>query len=86
MHGTAVLIDLTGKEKKFPGLTGNDYSLTHQIGERLHREGHPGLLAPSARCRGTNLAAFTSAILSDPRHHCCLTCKCDILSRKIMVE
>ncbi len=86
VHCTAVLIDLTGKEKKFPGLTGDDYSLTHQIGERLHNEGHPGLLAPSARCRGTNLAAFTPSILSSPRHHCYLTYKCDVTKKSIQVE
>lgn len=86
VHCTAVLIDLTGKEKKFPGLTGDDYSLTHQIGERLHNEGHPGLLAPSARCKGTNLAAFTPSILSDPRHHCYLTYKCDVAKKSIEVE
>jgi hypothetical protein len=86
VHCTAVLIDLTGKEKKFPELIGNDYSLTHQVGERLHNEGHPGLLAPSARCKGTNLAAFTPAILNDPRHHCYLTYKCDVSKRSILVE
>ena len=82
----AVLIDLTGKEKRFPELVSNDYSLTHQIGERLHNEGHPGLLAPSARCKGTNLVAFTPSILSDPRNHCYLTYKCDKSKRSIMVE
>jgi hypothetical protein len=82
----AVLLDLTGKEKKFPELISNDYSLTHQIGERLHKEGHPGLLAPSARYKGTNLAAFTPSILSDPRHHCYLTYKCEKTKRSISVE
>jgi hypothetical protein len=82
----ALLIDLRGKEKEFPGLIGDGYGLTHEIGERLHTEGHPGLLAPSARCKGTNLAAFTPAILSEPRHHCYLTYKCDVPGRKIIVE
>ena len=86
VHCKAVLIDLTGKEKRFPELISNDYSLTHQIGERLHNEGHPGLLAPSARYKGTNLAAFTPSILSDPRHHCYLTYKCEKAKRSISVE
>lgn len=86
VHCIAVLIDLTGKEKKFPELIGNDYSLTHQIGERLHNEGHPGLLAPSARCKGVNLAAFTPSILSDPRHHCYLAYKFDATKKSILVE
>jgi len=86
VHCKAVLIDLTGKEKRFPELVSNDYNLTHQIGERLHNEGHPGLLAPSARYKGTNLAAFTPSILSDPRHHCYLTYKCEKSKRSIIVE
>ena len=81
-----VLIDLTGKEKRFPELVSNDYSLTHQIAERLQSEGHPGLLTLSARCKGTNLGAFPPSILSDPRHHCYLTYKCEKAKRSISVE
>jgi hypothetical protein len=76
VHCRAVLIDLRGKEKRFPGLIAQDYSLTHEIGERMHTEGHPGLLAPSARCTGTNLVSFTPSILSDPRQNCFLTYYC----------
>jgi hypothetical protein len=86
IHCRAVLIDLTGKEIKFPELVSNDYSFTHQIGERLHNEGHPGLLAPSARHKGTNLVTFTPSILSDPRHYCYLTYKCEKSKRLIIVE
>lgn len=73
VNARAILTDLTGKEKRFPDLVSNDYSLTQQIAERLHKEGHPGLLAPSARCAGTNLAAFSPEILNNPRHSCFLT-------------
>jgi hypothetical protein len=86
VHGRAVLIDLRGKEKQFPGLIAQDYSLTHQIGERLHSEGHPGLLAPSARCKGTNLASFTPSILSNPRNHCYLTYRCYPERQSVTVE
>jgi hypothetical protein len=82
----AVLIDLRGKGKYFPGLTAQDYSFTHQIGERLHSEGHPGLLAPSARCNGTNLASFTPSILGNPRAHCCLTYRCYPERQSVSVE
>ena len=82
----AVLIDLRGKEKQFHGLVANDYSLTHQIGERLHSEGHPGLLAPSARCKGTNCGAFAPSILSNPRDYCYLTYFCYPESQSVTVE
>lgn len=83
----ALLIDLTGKATSFPGLLADDYGLTHQIGERLHREGHPGLLAPSARhAGGTTLVAFTPTVLSDPRSFCYLTYFCDPVRRTVTVE
>jgi hypothetical protein len=82
----AVLIDLRGKKKGFPWLVANDHGMTQTVGGRLQREGHPGLLAPSARCVGTNLAAFTPEILSNPRHRCYLTYQLDLVARKISVE
>lgn len=83
----ALLIDLSGKARAFPELVASDYGLTQQIGERLHQEGHPGLLAPSARHEGgTNLVALTPAVLSDPRPFCYLTYSCDPLQRKVSVE
>ena len=86
VHARAILINLAGKEKRFPDLISNDYSLTHQIAERLHKEGHPGLLAPSARCPGMNLAAFTPEILNNPRHSCYLTYSFDPRSLEVEVE
>lgn len=83
----ALLIDLAGKGKAFPGLVANDYGLTQQIGERLHKEGHPGLLAPSARHEeGTNLVALTPTVLSNPRSFCFLTYSCDPVQRVVTVE
>ena len=82
----AVLIDLVGKQKKYPDLLSDDYGLTQQIAERLQKEGHPGLLAPSARCAGTNLVAFTPAILNDPRMYCYLTYSYDYQSKTVEVE
>lgn len=82
----AVLIDLRGKQKTFPWLVADDHGMTQAVGGRLQREGHPGLLAPSARCIGTNLAAFKPVILSNPRHHCYLTYRLDPVTRRISVE
>lgn len=57
-----------------PGLVHDrDYTLTHAIGARLHREGHPGLVARSARCPGDNYAILNPAVLADPRHACYLS-------------
>lgn len=44
-----VLVDFTEKSKEHPELVAQDYSFTQQIGKRLSSEGHPGILAPSAR-------------------------------------
>lgn len=86
VRARAVLIDLTGKEKRYPDLISDDYSFTQQIAERLQKEGHPGLLAPSARCVGTNLVAFTPNILNDPRIHCYLTYTYDYQGKTVQVE
>ncbi|NLC71839.1 MAG: RES family NAD+ phosphorylase [Desulfuromonadaceae bacterium] len=63
----ALLIDLRGKKESHPALTGDDYSFCQQIGRRLHHEGHPGLLAPSARCDGNNMVIFEPKVLNRPR-------------------
>lgn len=70
----ALLLDLSEKAGDFPQLLDNDYTFTHQIGARVHREGHPGLIAPSARHHGqTNVVIFKKEILSNARNHCYLT-------------
>jgi hypothetical protein len=87
VHCRALLLDLTGKAKVFPGLVADDYGLTQQIGERLHKEGHPGLLAPSARhAGGTTLVALTPAVLNNPRSFCYLTYSCDPVRRTVTIE
>jgi hypothetical protein len=83
---SAILIDLRGKQNSFPKLVANNYGFTQQIGQRISREGHPGLLAPSTRYNGTNIAAFNPDVLSDPRLHCYLTYFFDPLTLNIRVE
>jgi len=69
-----LLVDLRGKETKFPGLVDRaSYAFTHRVGAYLHGQGQNGLLVRSARCEGTNVAVFDPRVLSDPRHHCYLT-------------
>jgi hypothetical protein len=65
-----LLIDLVGKESDYLFLLANDYTGTQSIGVRINSEGHPGILAPSARHRkGECLAVFNQKILDNPRLH-----------------
>ena len=82
----AILIDLRGKQKSFAKLSADDYGFTQQIGRKMDREGHPGILVPSARIKGTNLVIFNPDVLSDPRLHCYLTYFFDHLTLNIRVE
>lgn len=82
----AILIDLRGKQKSFAKLLADDYGFTQQIGRRMNREGHPGILVPSARIKGTNLVIFNPDVLSDPWLHCYLTYFFDPLTLNIRVE
>lgn len=67
VHCNAVMIDLINKRRSHAELTADDHTFTQWIGRRLKYEGHPGLLAPSARCEGSNSVVFNSAVLSNPR-------------------
>ena len=82
----AILIDLRGKQASFPKLVADDYGFTHQIGRRMNQEGHPGLLAPSARCNGANIIILNPDVLSDPRLHCYLTYYFEPQKKQIKVE
>lgn len=74
----ALMLDLSGKAADYPQLLDNDYTFTQQIGARVHKEGHPGLLAPSARHKGaTNAVVFSPDVLSNVRNHCYLTYELD---------
>jgi hypothetical protein len=70
----AALLDLRKAVPAFPALIDStDYSVTHLIGARLRREGHPGLLSKSARCKGDVFAVLNPDVLSQPRPACFLT-------------
>lgn len=70
----AALIDLRNAVSKYPMLVDKEnYTLTHQIGGRLHHEGHPGLVTISARCEEVVYAILNSAVLTTPRPHCYLS-------------
>lgn len=67
-----VLVDLRGKEKRWPALIADDYAFTQPLGAYLHDQRLNGLLVRSARCEGVNLASFTPDILSNPQDFCYL--------------
>jgi hypothetical protein len=70
----AALVDLRPALAAYPALVHpSDYTLTQQVGARLHHEGHPGLVTRSARCADTLGAIFTPRVLSAPRTACFLT-------------
>jgi hypothetical protein len=71
----SLLIDLRPTIKTHPEiLHRSDYTATHAIGSKIHREGHPGLLTKSARAvQGDAVAIFTAKVLSNPIHTCYLT-------------
>jgi len=66
VFGKAILVDLRGKEKDYPGLIDERYDFTQNIGATLQKQGHPGLLAPSARIEGSNVVIFNPDVLSRP--------------------
>jgi len=70
----AALVDLRPSVAHIPALLDPlDYTLTQQLGGRLHREGHPGLVSRSARCSGDIFPILNPALLTNPRQLCHLT-------------
>jgi hypothetical protein len=70
----AIVIDLRGKESRFPQLVDRrSYAYTHGLGRYLHEQGQNGLLVRSARAEGTNAAVLRPGVLSGVRDRCYLT-------------
>ena len=71
----AALIDLRPLIASNPELIHQqDYSFTHEVGAKIHREGHPGLVTKAARKESADVEAiFNPEVLSSPHHYCYLT-------------
>lgn len=82
----AALVDLRKLALKHAGLRHKtDYSTCQQVGARLHREGHPGLLTVSVRhAQGHNYVVLNPGVLSAPRLHSKLTYR--LQDQKIRIE
>jgi hypothetical protein len=79
----AILIDL--RAAKDPRLVNpRDYGFTQQLGRYLWRRAQSGLLAPSARTRGTTAAILRAEALSEVRDVCFLTYR--LQGKKAVVE
>jgi hypothetical protein len=82
----AALLDFRRLVHQYPDLVHKtDYAYCQSVGARIHREGHPGLLTSSVRCKsGESYGVFNPNVLSNPRHNCQLTYR--LKGRHILVE
>lgn len=87
VDGRAILIDLVGKEQHYPALIEESYHFTQPLGQRMYDEGHPGLIAPSARHRGgENAIIFRQNMLTNPRVTCYLNYLYSATDNTVIVE
>lgn len=83
----ALLIDLGGKEARYPDLVSRkDYAFTQQMGSYVHEQELNGLLARSARCDGTTAAIFKQGRLSNVRVRAFLTYRLNAVRDSFVAE
>lgn len=83
----ALLIDLRGKEARYPDLTSRkSYAFTQQVGLYIHEQNLNGLLVRSARCNGTNAAIFKPERLSNVRERAALTYRLNAVRDSLVAE
>jgi len=83
----AMLIDLRGKEKAYPGLVDRkSYAFSQQVGSHAHEQGQNGLLVRSARCDGVNAAIFRPERLGDVRDKLFLTYRYNPARDELVVD
>ena len=86
-RGRGLLVDLRGKEKRYPGLVhASSYVFTHAVGSFLREQHQAGLLVKSARGEGFNAGVFSPKFLSDPRHECYVFYRWQSGSREVRVD
>lgn len=84
---SALLVDLLGMEKDFPGLVDKrDYGFCQAVGAYLKEQDQNGLLVSSARCNGVNVAMFRPERLSNVRDHCYLVYRMNPAGSAVSVE
>jgi len=82
----AALLDLRNLSAEYRDiLHPRDYSFSHTVGQRIHREGHPGLRVESVRDpHGENFAIFNPNVLTNPKVNCFLTYR--LTNNTIVIE
>ncbi len=81
----AALVDFRPEIHRLPALIHpEEYELTQQAGQRLHKEGFPGLVSRSARCEGDVFGILNPSVLSGPRIMCYLNYR--IVGGRVQVE
>lgn len=81
----AALVDFRPEIQRLPALIHpEEYELTQQAGQRLHKEGFPGLVSRSARCEGDVFGILNPSVLSGPRIMCYLNYR--IVGGRVQVE
>jgi len=76
---SAALLELRRVVDAYPDLLhASDYTFCQALGNRINREGHPGLITLSVRRPGgENVAIFNPSVLSSPKLVCQLTYRLD---------
>jgi hypothetical protein len=87
VHCDAILIDLRGKERRYPQLVDRkSYVYTQNLGQYLHAQEQNGLLVRSARWTGINAAVLKPSALSRVRDRCYLTYLTNPTKDEVVVE
>ncbi|OAI49451.1 hypothetical protein AYO45_02485 [Gammaproteobacteria bacterium SCGC AG-212-F23] len=86
----AALLDLRNKTRKNKELIDpnpHNYPQTQKIGQRIYKEGYPGLITKSARiAKGENIVILKKEILTSPKHYNDYIYEYDLQTRKIQVK
>jgi hypothetical protein len=83
----ALLVDVRGKERAYPGLVSRtSYAFTQKLGRYLREQDQNGLLVQSARCDGVNGAILRAERLSNVRDRAYLTYRLDVAQDSLVVE
>lgn len=61
----ALLVDLVGREKKYPQLISNDHSFCRGVGHYVAQQGIAGISTRSARCSGINVVILRESVATN---------------------
>jgi RES domain len=83
----ALLIDLRGKDERYPALRDRtNYAFTQESGRYLQAQDANGMLVRSARCDGTTSAIFKADRLSNVRDRAFITYRLNVVRDTFVAE